>query len=253
MDPAVSKAALKLPRLLPSLFTRDPLSRAVRALSQAAREKRAQMFRDAFEFTEATRVLDLGSEIGRNIHAVLAGTPVKLANVYICDIRQPLLEIGAQRYGFVPVLAKEGAPLPFDDGFFDVVYCSSVIEHVTVPKQEIWSTRSERRFVERAAERQAQFAAEIRRLGRQYFVQTPNIHFPVESHSWLPFVGWLPRPLLLSVLSVTNRVWVKSTEPDWRLLDRDDMAALFPDAEIVGERCLGLTKSLIAVKRAQRA
>jgi len=249
MDPAVSKAALKLPRLLPSLFTRDPLSRAVRALSQAAREKRARMFREAFQLTETTRILDLGSEIGRNIHAVLAGTPVKPQHVYICDIRQPLLEIGAQLYGFVPVLAKEGEALPYEEGFFDIVYCSSVIEHVTVPKQEVWATRSERVFVARAAERQAEFAAEIRRLGRQYFVQTPNIRFPVESHSWLPFVGWLPRPLLLPVLRVTNLLWVKSTVPDWRLLDRRDMAALFPDAEIAREKCLGLTKSLIALKR----
>jgi len=180
---------------------------------------------------------------------VLEGTPVKPQNVYICDINPTLIEVGAQRYGFVPVLAKEDGALPYEDGFFDVVYCSSVIEHVTIPKQEVWNVRSELEFVEQAAQRQTQFAAEIRRLGRQYFVQTPNLHFPVESHSWLPFVGWLPRRLLLPVLGIANAVWVKSTIPDFRLLDRRGLAALFPDAEIAAEKWLGLTKSLIALKR----
>ena len=247
MEPAASNA-LRLPRLQPFLFARDPLSRVMHAISDAARQKRARIFRSAFELTETTRILDLGSETGRNIHAVLQGTRVLPKNVYICDIHQPLIEAGAERYGFVPVLARDGEALPFAPQSFDIVYCSSVIEHVTLAKNEVWKERSQRRFVEKSHQRQLGFAAEIRRLGRQYFVQTPYRGFPIESHSWLPFMGWLPRPVLLPVMRCTNAVWVKETNPDWRLLNRREMQGLFPDARLVAEKFAGLTKSLVAVK-----
>jgi SAM-dependent methyltransferase len=230
-------------------YARDPLSRAMRAISQSARNKRGELFRRSFELTPSTRILDLGSETGASINAVLRGTAVRPENVHICDIHPELVAAGAERYGYVPVVARDGEPLPFEAHSFDIVYCSSVIEHVTLPKSEIWRERSGRRFRAAAHARQMQFANEIRRLGRQYFVQTPYLHFPIESHSWLPFVGWLPRPLLLAVLACAKTVWIKDTNPDWCLLGRRDMAEFFPDARLVGEKFAGLTKSLIALKR----
>ncbi len=52
------------------------------------------------------------------------------------------------------VRADAAAGLPFADDEFDLVYCSSVIEHVPPA-------------------RRAAFAAEARRVGRGWFVQTP--------------------------------------------------------------------------------
>ena len=243
-----TSSALKIAQLQSFAFARDPFSRALQAISGAARQRRGEVFRQSFELTETTRILDIGSETGASIHAVLRGTPVKPGNVYICDIHPELVAHGAERYGYVPVVARDGQPLPYDGQFFDIVHCSSVIEHVTLPKSAIWRELSGRRFRASSRERQMQFASEIRRLGRQYFVQTPYRHFPIESHSWLPFVGWLPRPLLLATLACAKRVWIKDTNPDWCLLDRREMAALFPDARFVDEKFLGLTKSLMAVK-----
>ena len=221
-----------------------------RAFSRRAREKRAKLFRESFVLDEHTRILDLGSESGANIHAVLHGTPVRPQNVYIADIRPQLIAEGHARYGYVPVLVDEAAPLPFPDGYFDIVFCSSVIEHVTLPKKEIWREYSGRRFRERSRQRQIEFAREIARLGRQFFVQTPYRHFPIEPHSWLPFVAWLPRWALLPVLRLSHVVWVTRTNPDWYLLDKREMAETFRDARLLEEKWLGLTKSLMAVKSA---
>ncbi len=219
--------------------------------SRAARARRAAQFRSAFDLQPNTRILDLGSETGANIHAVLQGTPVRPQNVYIADIDADAVRTGQDRYGYVPVVIGESGRLPFRDGYFDIVYCSSVIEHVTVAKDEVWTLRRGDEFRRRARQRQRDFAREIRRLGRQYYVQTPYRHFPVESHSWLPFVAWLPRPWLIDTLRIANRVWVKQTRPDWHLLDRRELYALFDDAQQRAERFLGLTKSLIAI-RSQR-
>ncbi|MCW2589359.1 MAG: methyltransferase [Mycobacterium sp.] len=217
-------------------------------VSARARARRAATFRASFSLSSPTRILDLGSETGANIHSVLDGTDVRPENVHIADIDHDAIELGRQRYGFVPVPIDESGRLPFPDGYFDVVYCSSVIEHVTVPKARVWELRSGVQFRREARESQRAFAAEVRRLGRQYFVQTPYRHFPIESHSWLPFVAWLPRRALVPLLGLTNRFWVKRTSPDWYLLDRAEMASLFGDARIVSERFFLMTKSLMAVR-----
>jgi SAM-dependent methyltransferase len=224
------------------------LRKLFKRISANARGKRAEQFRQAFRLREDTRVLDLGSEWGANIHAVLAGTLVKPGNTYIADISPKLLERGRAEFGFVPVLVGENGKLPFPDGYFDVVYCNSVIEHVTIPKSEVWSLRSGREFRERSLAHQREFAREIQRVGRQFYVQTPYRWFVIEAHSWLPFVGWLPRRVLIPVLKVARMVWPTRTHPDWYLLNKREFASMFEGAEIRDEKWLGLTKSIMAVK-----
>ena len=131
-----------------------------------ARTARATVFRHEFPVRENTRILDIGSEDGTAIARVLAGTGIPPHNVYIADIDAARVHAGQRQFGFVPVVIPESGKLPFADGFFDIVYCSSVIEHVTVPKNEVWTTRSGTSFRRRAEESQGAFAQEIRRLGK---------------------------------------------------------------------------------------
>jgi SAM-dependent methyltransferase len=226
----------------------NPLRRAVLALSRRARQRRGATFKAAFRLDQNTKILDLGSETGSNIHAILKGTPVAPANVYIADIEPALLEQGRKNYGYVPVVIDESEALPFPDRYFDIVYCSSVIEHVTVPKEHVWSTFSGSRFKSASLEHQRRFATEIRRTAKQYFVQTPYKHFPIESHSWLPFAAWLPRSLLIPCLKFSNSFWIKKSKPDWYLLNKRELASLFEDARIAAESYFGFTKSIIAIK-----
>lgn len=214
-----------------------------------ARTARAAVFRREFRVGEKTRILDIGSEDGTAIARVLAGSGIPPQNVYIADINAARVHAGQRQFGFMPVVIPESGRLPFADGFFDIVYCSSVIEHVTVPKEEVWSARSGKTFRRRAEESQEAFAREIRRLGKNYFVQTPNKWFPIESHTWLPFIGFAPRAAQLATIAVSNRIWIKSTSPDWHLLTAGEMRRLFPDAEIRRELFLGLTKSIMAIRR----
>ena len=224
------------------------VQRIVDEVRKHARAKRAKVFRSNFAIGADTKILDIGSEDGSSIAAVLQGSDAKPHNIYIADIDEQFLERGRQRYGFTPVSIPESGRLPFGDGFFDIVYCSSVIEHVTLPKSEVWQEISGERFRELAVQHQRGFAEEIRRLGKSFYVQTPNKWFPVESHTWLPFVGYLPRRFLVPLLRLTNAVWVKHTSPDWHLLSVADMKAMFPDATIQKERFFGFTKSIMAIK-----
>jgi hypothetical protein len=140
-------------------------------------------------------------------------------------------------------VAGDGRTLPFRDAAFDVVFSNSVIEHVG------------------DAESQRRFAREIARVGRAYWVQTPNRWFPVEQHMLTPLVHWLPKPWQRWIVPRFT-VWDVLFHPspdhrafylahyleDVRLLSATEMAALFPDARLIRERLCGWTKSLAAVR-----
>jgi SAM-dependent methyltransferase len=135
----------------------------------------------------------------------------------------------------VDVVARPGYPgpfvqadatrrLPFDDGAFDLAYTSSVIEHVH-------------------PSRRAAFAAEVRRVARAWFVQTPARSFPIEPHALLPFAHWLPPTLRRPYW----RLGAAGTWEDIHLLRRAELAELFGEP-VLAERFGGLVKSWIALR-----
>ena len=203
------------------------------------------MFHQYLHPTQQDKILDLGSEDGSSIANII---PFR-ENVFIADINQKMLARGRQQYGFKTVLLDEGGTLPFEDNYFDIVHCNSVIEHVGIDKAQQWSVRDGKKFAKMAFERQKKFADEIRRVGKKYFVQTPNKNFILESHTWLPLVQFLPRPILIRMIRWLNKWWVKKTAPDWNLMTEKQMKELFPEATVIRERVFGLTKSLIMVGR----
>ncbi len=121
------------------------------------------------------------------------------------------------------VRADAAAGLPFADDEFDLIYCSSVIEHVPPP-------------------RRASFATEARRVGRGWFVQTPALSFPIEPHSLLPFAHWLPPRL-------RKPYWSLGAAGAWEdisLLSRRELQVLFGPAS--PERFGPLVKSWVCVR-----
>jgi SAM-dependent methyltransferase len=114
--------------------------------------------------------------------------------------------------------------LPFDNGAFDLAYTSSVIEHVH-------------------PSRRAAFAAEVRRVARGWFVQTPARSFPIEPHALLPFAHWLAPTLRQPYW----RLGAAGTWEDIRLLRRAELAELFGEP-VLAERFGGLVKSWIALR-----
>lgn len=224
----------------------------IRLIDQAAwkarqrfHEQRADLFMQLMRPQAGMRILDLGSGWGDPFMARIARrVPVQ---VTLADVSEGPRH-DAERLGFAAVIVEEGKPLPFADGEFDIVLSNSVIEHVTLSKEECKSLRlPESEWRRRSLDAQREFALEVRRVGRRYFVQTPHKHFPLDLHMWLPGTNWLPHRVLQWLVPVVDRVWVKQSGfPDWHLLGPEEMAALFPGARIHVERFLGLPKSVVA-------
>ena len=130
------------------------------------------------------------------------------------------------------VLEADGTQLPFGDGEFDVAFSNSVIEHVP-------------------PELQAKFASEVGRVADRYFVQTPNRYFPIEPHYQLPLFQFLPaqaadgaQQALLARLAGQGPLG-----GDHAALGARPEAALPGRGDPPRAKVLGLTKSLIAVRR----
>jgi len=191
-----------------------------------------QRFVRACRITAQTRILDIG------------GTP---NNWELLSVRPRVVLLnmpGAEEVfgsGAVQWVAADGRRLPFRDAAFDVVFSNSVIEHVG------------------DAASQQRFASEVARVGRSYWVQTPNRWFPIEQHLLTPLVHWLPKSWQRAIVR-RGTVWSMLTRPtpdrrdfyiehflrDIRLLSAAELARLFPKARIIRERFLGMTKSLVA-------
>jgi hypothetical protein len=145
----------------------------------------------------------------------------------------------SSRPGLFRSVAGDACAVEAENDTFDIVHSNSVIEHVGD-----WS-------------RARAFSAEVRRLAPSYFVQTPNFWFPWEPHFGFLFFQCLPFPLRVSLLMRRKQGFFKRCETldaaiesveSARLLTGRMMRSLFPDARIVRERFLGLTKSFIAVR-----
>jgi hypothetical protein len=220
------------------------LRRAAVRSSARARSRRGRLFLERLQPSAADKILDLGGGRGGHIAGIL---PFR-TNVTIADVDPTMLKTAADTYGFATVCLDGSARLPIADRQYDVVFCSSVIEHVTGPREVIFDLDGAQ-FVASARTAQAKFAGEVRRITKRYFVQTPYKYFPLESHSFLPFfIVLLPRRWQIRLLDFCGRHWIKSVQADFRLLTIKEMRALFPDAEIVLERYCGFVKSIVAIR-----
>jgi SAM-dependent methyltransferase len=190
---------------------RGPLARLASPLAARARLRRHERFFALARLAQGARVLDVGcGALGlRALEPQLDITGVDM--------------VDRPGYPGPFVRADASAGLPFPDGSFDLAYCSSVIEHVPPG-------------------RRAAFAAEVRRVGRGWFVQTPAFSFPIEPHALLPAAHWLP-------VRLRERYWRLGAAGAWEeisLLRRGEMEELF--GPVLAERFGPLVKSWVSVR-----
>jgi hypothetical protein len=196
------------------------------------RERRFELFRNLMaRLKPPIRVLDVG---GTPTFWQLRGNDLPGEPSVVVLNLEPV----ASEDGRVTVVVGNGLDMrEIPDGAFDVVFSNAVIEHVET------------------LENQRRMAAEIRRVGRRYFVQTPNKHFPLEPHFLVPGFQFLPIGLRAWLLRRMQLGWyARTADPAEaerkvrmiRLMTEREFRDVFPGATIHREKVFGLTKSFIA-------
>ncbi len=220
------------------------LKKLFKYYSTNARAKRTRIFKSFFAITDTTRILDLGGGDGKMISSM----GLNNKNIYVADFDKEALRLASER-GLNIVQLDESGKIPCAKNEYDIIFSNSVIEHVTVDKEDVYKIKNQKAFKEAAWQRQKYFASEIQAKCDKYYVQTPYKYFIIESHSWLPIIIVLvPRKVQIAMIRFFNKFWPKQTSPDWNLLTAKEMQLLFPGAKIVKEKSFFMTKSLIAIK-----
>lgn len=205
-----------------------------KSVSAKLRTKRFNLFKSLFhQSAEPLKILDVG---GRETIWVKEG---------FCDpqtrdrVQITILNIGKEKTtapNVVSVVGDARNMSQFADNEFDIVFSNSVIEHVG------------------SYEDKRQMAREVRRVGKKYFVQTPNFYFPIEPHFMYPCFQFLPLPLKVWILTnigrrhrkVETKEKARGIIDSIQLLNKREFKELFPQAVIFEEKIWGLTKSFIA-------
>ena len=155
------------------------VNRAAARVSLRSRERKLRLFIDLFQPGPETTVVDVGvtdapfgGEGGSsdNFFEALYPWPGRITAVGHTE-----LDRFAAAFPQVATVRADGRELPFADGQFDLGFSNAVVEHVAGGRD------GQRRFV-----------AELCRVAERVFVTTPNRLFPVDPHSLVPFVHWLP-------------------------------------------------------------
>lgn len=209
------------------------------SLGARARSRRQALLNLLFPDISRYRVLDLGGTAYSWLDGDVRPASVTLLNVVegeltVREARQDLPD-------WLELVAGDACdpPKAVRDGDFDLVFSNSVIEHVGGPARRV------------------QLADVVRSCAPRHWVQTPYRYFPLEPHWLFPGFQFLP----LAARSWLSSRWplVHTKSSSWsdsvstalgtELLSATEMRYLFPDSELRRESALGLTKSLIAVKR----
>ena len=203
------------------------------SISLRSRRRKLALFLETMRPTAETTVLDIGvddfgfGEVGRQRARELRHPQLLRAGLSLARADHGARPARGRRpspRAIRPIRYVQGnaSELPFEDSSFDVVFSNAVIEHVG------------------DAEAQRRFVAEALRVAPRAFITTPNRWFPVEVHTRLPLVHWLPADARSSRrTSSPRKPWAKEN----RLLGPGDLEELFPD----GTRIVNLGMTLAAI------
>ncbi len=201
------------------------------SLSTRLREKRFSLFLSMLSKLEyPIMILDVGGTIeyweAMKIEKV-EGISITILNTEKCEMKN-------QMFTYIQGDARD---LKFPNKYFDVVFSNSVIEHVG------------------GIDEQFRMAQEITRVGKRYFIQTPDKSFFIEPHFLFPYFQFLPKEWRIWLLMNLKLGWFKrqtslaqaqNIAESISLLKKQELLSLFPGCHIFEEKIFGITKSFIA-------
>jgi len=201
------------------------------SLASEFRQKRFELFKSLVaELPEPVKILDVGGtqQFWEQMDLPAAG-----------KMQVTLLNLSKEKVsveGFRSVGGDARDMSSFEDNEFDILFSNSTIEHLGS-----W-------------ENQQMMAAEVHRISKRYFIQTPNRYFPIEPHFLFPFFQFFPRNVQIWIALRWTAGWysrmgdgeaARREVEAIRLLTAQELSILFPESTLYREKLLGLTKSFV--------
>jgi hypothetical protein len=182
-----------------------------------------EVFMDTFRPGPGTTVLDVGATSDDSYES---SNYLEMLYPYRAQITACGMDDASHletKYPGVKFVRANGLALPFGNCSFDLVHSSAVLEHVG-------SASNQMRFVQECA----------RVAARGFLLTTPNRWFPVDYHTLLPLLHWLPKERHRSLLRAMGYDFF-AKEENLNLLTASDLSS-------IGREVSGFDTRVIAVK-----
>ena len=141
-----------------------------------------KVFEDNIAYTKDTKVLDIGTTGSIEDQDNIFIKKFKYKNNLTCLSEQNLDNLKSI-YPEITFIKSDGRNTDLKDNSFDIVHSNATIEHVGTSEDQI------------------NFIKECIRVSKKYvFLQTPNKFFPIEFHTKIPLLHFLPSYLYRKIL-----------------------------------------------------
>ncbi|RYX87119.1 class I SAM-dependent methyltransferase [bacterium] len=181
-------------------------------ISVKNRQKKYNYFLEVLQPDKNTKILDVGftednAYVGVNF--LEKNYPYK-ENITALGIEEA--SNFKNEFPQVKVVLYDGNRFPFTNKEFDIVWSNAVIEHVGDYNKQLF------------------FLSEVIRSGKRVFITTPNRWFPIEVHTRLPFLHFLPKKYFDKVLYLIGKSW--ASEDYMNLLSIKDIKKMLEELNV---------------------
>jgi hypothetical protein len=213
-----------------------PLNRLRDGLAFALRRKLFDLFMREFSPTAQSRVADLGvsGQRGHPAHYFFETLYPFQESLTVVARASEHAEWFADAFPGITFLEADLRSIPRPDKYFDFALCNAVVEHAGPREQQV------------------ALVHEVCRVSRAVMLTTPNKAFPVELHTFLPMLHWLPDSRYRAVLRALGFTYFAEIE-NLNLLDSRAFMSLFPPTRRNRQLAmgfLGLSSNLICLSTA---
>jgi ubiquinone/menaquinone biosynthesis C-methylase UbiE len=174
-------------------------------IAQKARNKFFKILKNNTNYSKKKTIIDIGTTPSLDQVQNIILSKIK-NNKNVTVLSNLDCKILLQKFPNIKKILKgDGRKTNLPNNYFDIVHSNATIEHVGSHKNQL------------------RFIKECIRISKKYvFIQTPNKFFPIDFHTLLPIIHWLPKKIHRKILRTVGLNFY-SLEKNLNLLTLKDL------------------------------
>ena len=208
--------------------------RLIKKIILDAREKFFYYFENLTEYNDNKSLLDIGTTPSLDSEQNIILEKTKNNKNITCLSDQDCRILEKKYQNIKSFVIGDGLRTDYKDMSFDIVHSNATIEHVG------------------SLENQIAFIQETSRVAKKYvFIQTPNRFYPIDFHTNLPLIHWLPKKIHRKILKFIGLSFY-SLEENLNLLSEKNLIDIciklkLKNFKIIKHKLLFMTSNLILI------
>jgi len=208
--------------------------RLIKKIILDAREKFFYYFENLTEYNDNKSLLDIGTTPSLDSEQNIILEKTKNNKNITCLSDQDCRILEKKYQNIKSFVIGDGLRTDYKDMSFDIVHSNATLEHVGSYNNQI------------------AFVKEALRVSKNHvFIQTPNRFYPIDFHTNLPLIHWLPKKIHRKILRFIGLNFY-STEENLNLLSESNLINIcrkldIKNFKIIKHKLLFMTSNLILV------